>query len=71
MAKQSVVKIHSAKTLVPTATEAPTFHVRVEETGNPYKAQAFLDYGDTPGPWLKVGINTTVYAFGYLPDSGQ
>ena len=68
MANHSVVKIHSAKTLVQTSTKAPTFHVRIESAENTHKAQVFLDYGDVPGPWVKVGINTTVYAIGYLPD---
>lgn len=68
MATQSIIKAHSAKALVKASPESSTFHVRVEETENTHKAQAFIDYGDSPGPWIKLGFNTTVYAFGYLPE---
>lgn len=68
MTKHSVVKIHTAKKLTKTLEDMPTFHVRLEEALNPHKAQVFLDYGDTPGPWVRVGVNDTVYGIGYLPE---
>jgi hypothetical protein len=47
--------------------KSPTFQVAVKHVSNPHKAQAFLNYGSTPGPWVSVGFNETVYSFGYLP----
>jgi hypothetical protein len=69
MTDKSIVEVNQGKALV--KKDAPVFHVKVVETPNPHKAQAFLDYGNVPGPWVKLGINNTVYGFGYLPTKAK
>ena len=61
----NVVSIVREKVLA--KSKAPTFQVSVKNTTNPHKAQIFLDYGNTPGPWVSIGFNETVYSVGYLP----
>jgi hypothetical protein len=53
------------------ADKPPVFKVAIKKTRNPHKAQCFLNYGNEPGPWLSVGINESVYSFGYLPKKGR
>jgi len=65
MAVTNVIAIRQDKSLV--QKKSPTFQVAVRHTKNAHKAQVFVDYGDKPGPWLCVGINETIYGFGYLP----
>jgi len=60
-----IVRVDSDRALV--HQKQPTFQVAVKQTKNPHKAQFFVDYGSEPGPWLCIGINSTVYGFGYLP----
>ena len=62
-----IIKIKQNKVLV--KQDSPVFHVSVTDTQNQHRAQAFIDVGDQPGPWLKIGINDTEYGFGYLPDN--
>jgi hypothetical protein len=64
MAKE-LVTINTEKAL--TNKRAPQFQVAVKNIPNPHKAQLFLDYGETPGPWVVIGIGNTAYGFGYLP----
>ena len=67
MAKNSVVAINQEKTLSKEAS--PPFQVNVEDVVNPHKFQIFLDYGESPGPWVTLGFNNTAYSIGYVPDS--
>lgn len=65
MANNNVLVINQEKVL--TKSDQPPFHVNIQDVHNPHKFQLFVDYGNEPGPWLKIGINDTIYGFGYLP----
>ena len=65
----SIIQIENQQVL--SKEELPTFHVKVEEVTNEHKAQVYLDYGDTPGPWVKLGFNSTEYGLGYLPTDNK
>ena len=67
MANNTVVAINQGKSLV--KEESPPFQVNVGDVVNPHKFQLFLDYGDSPGPWITIGFNNTAYSIGYVPDS--
>jgi len=60
-----IVSVSSDRAVV--QQKQPTFQVVTKQIKNPHKAQFFLDYGNAPGPWICVGINDTLYGFGYLP----
>jgi hypothetical protein len=69
MSDSNVIAVPQPK--VVRKSEIATFHVRVVEVKNPHKAQLTLDYGSTPGPWVRVGVNSTIYAAGYLPKESR
>ena len=36
-----------------------------------HSLQLFMDCGGDPGPWLAIGLNETLYTFGWVPESYQ
>jgi hypothetical protein len=63
---ENVIAIRRDKVLV--QKKVPTFQVAVKHIQNPHKFQFFFNYGKSAmGPWLCVGINESIYGFGYLP----
>lgn len=68
-AAASVIPITKASSPVRkrTAGKGPSFQLTTTHVPNTHKAQATLDYGSKPGPWVSVGINETQIGIGYLP----
>lgn len=51
-------------------TDARTAFTVVErQISNAHKVQFYMDYGATDGgPWLRIGINSTEFGVGFLPN---
>lgn len=47
---------------------AEGFVARTYDIDNTHGFQFYVDGGVTPGPWLGIGVNSTLYCLGWIPE---
>ena len=50
-----------------TAHPMPAFQIKTKSIKHKHALQLTFDHGETPGPWIKVGLNHVELAVGFLP----
>jgi hypothetical protein len=64
-------QLHQKKEHQHNQVNRTTLHMEEKKVPNNHSFQFYVDYGVTPGPWLKLGINDVEYGIGYLPSSSH